>query len=128
MSPAPGKQFGPYEVLAKIGAGGMGEVWARDTRLDRTVAIKTSQAKFSDRFAREARAIAALNHPHNLPDLQRGADYLVMELVDGAPLLQFRPRWGCQRYEAGQQGCRYRAFSDFTFWRHSAASDSFPQL
>jgi serine/threonine protein kinase len=60
-----GERLGPYEVLALIGAGGMGEVWkARDTRLDRVVAIKVSQEKFSDRFEREARAVAALNHPH----------------------------------------------------------------
>jgi serine/threonine protein kinase len=60
-----GERLGPYEVLALIGAGGMGEVWkARDTRLDRVVANKDSQEKFSDRFEREARAVAALNHPH----------------------------------------------------------------
>jgi serine/threonine protein kinase len=56
-------ELGPYELLAPIGAGGIGETWkARDTRLDRTVAIKFSRAAFSDRFQREARAIAALNH------------------------------------------------------------------
>src|ERR1700734_254997 len=55
---SPGSRLGPYEILAPIGAGGMGEVWkARDPRLDRIVAIKTSSAKFSDRFEREARAI-----------------------------------------------------------------------
>ena len=60
-----GDTLGPYEIVAPIGAGGMGEVWkARDTRLDRLVAIKTSKAQLSERFAREARAIAALNHPH----------------------------------------------------------------
>src|SRR5437016_14396936 len=58
----PGSRLGPYEVLALIGAGGMGEVWkARDTRLDRIVAIKVSKEKFSERFEREARAVAALN-------------------------------------------------------------------
>ena len=67
----PGTHLGPYELLALIGAGGMGEVYkARDTRLDRTVAIKVLPAHLSDRseirerFEREARAIAALNHPH----------------------------------------------------------------
>ena len=65
MAVAAGTKLGPYEILALIGAGGMGEVYkARDTRLDRTVAIKVSQEKFSARFEREARAVAALNHPH----------------------------------------------------------------
>ena len=60
-----GDRLGPYEVLAPIGAGGMGEVWrARDTRLDRTVAIKTCKVEFNERFEREARAVSALNHPH----------------------------------------------------------------
>ena len=61
----PGGRLGPYEILAPIGAGGMGHVYkARDTRLDRLVAIKQSTTEFSDRFEREARAIAALNHPN----------------------------------------------------------------
>ena len=60
-----GARLGPYEILAPIGAGGMGEVYkARDTRLERTVAIKVAAAKFSERFERETRAVAALNHPH----------------------------------------------------------------
>jgi len=60
-----GERLGPYELLAQIGAGGMGEVWkARDTRLDRIVAIKRLKGEHGERFAREARAIAALNHPH----------------------------------------------------------------
>src|SRR5439155_324829 len=76
-----------YEILAPIGAGGMGEVWkARDPRLDRTVAIKTSQAHLSDRFEREARAIAALNHPHICQIYDVGPDYIVMEYIDGKPL------------------------------------------
>ena len=58
-----GDKLGPYEILAPIGAGGMGEVYkARDTRLDRIVAIKVSKTEFSERFEREARAVAALNH------------------------------------------------------------------
>jgi eukaryotic-like serine/threonine-protein kinase len=81
-----GERLGPYEVLALIGAGGMGEVWkARDTRLDRVVAIKVSQEKFSDRFEREARAVAALNHPHICTLYDVGPNYLVMEYVEGAP-------------------------------------------
>ena len=60
-----GPNSGPIEILALVGEGGMGQVWkARDTRLDRTVAIKTSHQQFNERFEREARAIAALNHPH----------------------------------------------------------------
>ncbi|HTD42547.1 MAG TPA: protein kinase, partial [Bryobacteraceae bacterium] len=80
-----GDRLGPYEVLAVIGEGGMGEVWkARDTRLDRIVALKVSKAQFSERFEREARSIAALNHPHicQLYDVVISEDapnYLVME-------------------------------------------------
>src|SRR5437016_6936208 len=85
-------KLGPYEILAPIGAGGMGEVWkARDTRLNRIVAIKTSKTEFSERFEREARAVAALNHPnigqlYDLGTLPQGGGYLVMEYVDGAPI------------------------------------------
>src|SRR4051812_18228033 len=83
----PGERLGPYEILKRIGMGGMGEVWkARDTRLDRTVAIKAPAARFSQRFEREARAVAALNHPHICTLHDVGPDYLVMEYVDGAPL------------------------------------------
>ena len=60
-----GTNLGPYEILASIGAGGMGEVYrAPDTKLKRDVAIKVSAAQFSERFEREARAIASLNRPH----------------------------------------------------------------
>src|SRR5436305_9369126 len=81
------RTFGPYEILAPIGAGGMGEVFkARDTRLDRIVALKTSREQFTDRFAREARAAAALNHPHIATLHDVGPDYLVMEFVEGETL------------------------------------------
>ena len=92
MPLSPGDKFGPYEILAPIGAGGMGEVYkARDTRLDRIVATKTSKMEFSERFAREARAVAALNHPnicqlYDLGTLPDGGGYLVMEYIDGSPL------------------------------------------
>jgi Tol biopolymer transport system component/predicted Ser/Thr protein kinase len=82
-----GSKLGPYEILAPIGAGGMGEVYrARDTRLERTVAIKVAAAKFSERFETEARAVAALNHPHICTLYDVGPDYLVMEYVEGHPL------------------------------------------
>jgi eukaryotic-like serine/threonine-protein kinase len=84
MAISVGDTLGPYEILAPIGAGGMGEVWkARDTRLDRIVAIKTSSKHFSERFEREARAIAALNHPNICQIYDVGPDYLVMEYVEG---------------------------------------------
>src|ERR1019366_3566993 len=87
MELKPGAKLGPYEIVARIGAGGMGEVWkARDTRLDRMVAIKTSSAKFSERFEREARAVAALNHPHICQHYDVGPDYLVMEYVQGTEI------------------------------------------
>ena len=84
-----GERLGPYEILAPIGAGGMGDVYsARDTRLHRDVAIKVSQDRFTERFELEARAIAALNHPNvcHLYDVE--ANYLVMELVDGPTLAE----------------------------------------
>ena len=87
MSLAPGSCCGPYEILNPIGAGGMGEVYkARDTRLDRTVAIKVSKEAFSERFEREARAVAVLNHPNICQLYDVGPDYLVMEFVEGPPI------------------------------------------
>src|SRR6516164_7111612 len=87
MSLAPGTRRGPYEILNPIGAGGMGEVYkARDTRLNRTVAIKVSKEAFSERFEREAQAVAALNHPNICQLYDVGPDYLVMEFVEGAPV------------------------------------------
>ena len=94
---APGTKLGPYEIVAAAGMGGMGEVYrARDTRLDRTVAIKVLPAHLSDqperrqRFDREARAISSLNHPNicTLYDVghQDGIDYLVMEYMEGETL------------------------------------------
>src|ERR1700693_3990108 len=87
MPLAPWTRLGPYEILAAIGAGGMGEVYkARDTRLNRIVAIKVSKEQFSERFEREARAVAALNHPHICQIYDVGPDYLVMEFVEGTEL------------------------------------------
>ena len=78
-----GDRLGPYEILGPIGAGGMGEVYrARDPRLNRDVAIKVSNAEFSERFVHEARSIAALNHPHICTLYDVGPNYLVMEYID----------------------------------------------
>jgi len=88
-----GTRFGPYEIVAPIGAGGMGEVYrGRDTRLDRTVAIKilpaafAQDAKFRIRFEREAKVISSLNHPHICALYDVGPDYLVMEHCEGETL------------------------------------------
>ncbi len=93
-----GTKLGPYEIQSAVGAGGMGEVYrARDTRLDRTVAVKIlaphlSSSELKQRLEREARAISALNHPHicHLYDVgsQEGIDYLVMEFVEGESLAE----------------------------------------
>ena len=82
-----GTKFGPYEILAPIGAGGMGEVHkTRDARLDRIVAIKVSKIEFNERFECEARVVAALNHPNICQLYDVGPNYLMMEYVEGAPL------------------------------------------
>ena len=87
MSLAPGTKLGPYEIVGQLGAGGMGEVYrARDSRLGRDVAIKISNENFSERFEREARSIAALNHPNICHLYDVGPNYLVMELIDGASI------------------------------------------
>ena len=87
MALATGTRLGPYQVVALIGAGGMGEVYkARDTRLDRTVAIKISQAEFSERFERETRAVGTLNHPNICQLYDVGPNYLVMEFIEGSPV------------------------------------------
>src|ERR1700694_2436468 len=79
-----GDKLGPFEILAAIGAGGMGEVYrARDPRLNRDVAIKVSAAQFSERFEREAKDIAALNHPNICQIYDVGPNYLVMEFIEG---------------------------------------------
>ena len=89
MELKPGEKLGPYEILYRIGLGGMGEVWrARDPRLNRDVAIKISAHRFTDRFERESRAIAALNHPNVCILHDVGPNYLVMELVEGPTLAE----------------------------------------
>jgi serine/threonine-protein kinase len=82
-----GSRVGPYEIVARIGAGGMGTVYrAHDSRLGRDVAIKVSEERFTERFEREARAVAALNHPNICTLHDIGPDYLVMEFVEGETL------------------------------------------
>ena len=99
MSVTAGARLGPYEITSRLGAGGMGEVFkAKDTRLDRTVAIKllapslTADVHARERFSREARAIASLSHPHicALHDVgeRDGSSYLVMEYLDGETLAE----------------------------------------
>ena len=93
-----GKTLGPHQILDRLGAGGMGEVYrAKDTRLDRTVAIKillsgTGNPKQTQRFAREARAVSKVNHPHicTLYDIgeQDGVQFIVMEYLEGETLAQ----------------------------------------
>jgi serine/threonine protein kinase len=95
----PGMQLGPYRVEQLIGSGGMGRVYrARDIRLGRAVAIKVTSGEFTGRFEREARAIAALAHPHICTLFDVGPNYLVMELVEGESLAG-RLRKGPLRFE-----------------------------
>ncbi len=87
MALSPGARLGPYEIVGPVGAGGMGEVYkARDTRLERTVAVKVSKEAFEERFRNEALAVASLNHAHICTLYDVGPDYIVMELVEGKPL------------------------------------------
>ena len=82
-----GTRLGAYEITAHIGSGGMGDVYrAHDSRLGRDVAVKVSAEQFSERFEREARAIAALNHTNICHLYDVGPNYLVMEIVEGQTL------------------------------------------
>jgi serine/threonine protein kinase len=131
MALAVGTKLGPYEILSPIGAGGMGEVYrARDTRLDRTVAIKFSQQQFSERFEREARAVAALNHPHLCSLYDVGPDspfpsfcgpasrrpYKSEALSHPSPVERKRNRVECARalsYVASDFGCVVESADSF---------------
>ncbi len=80
----PGQTLGPYQIVSFLAAGGMGAVYrARDPRMGREVAIKVAAERFSERFSREVRAVAALNHPNICQVYDVGPNYLVMELVEG---------------------------------------------
>src|SRR5262245_15517421 len=90
---AHGSQLGPYQILSLLGAGGMGQVYkAFDPRFPRQIAIKMAAERFSERFAREVRAIATLNHPNICTIHDVGPNYLVMELVDGETLRDWLTR------------------------------------
>src|SRR5881227_711949 len=94
-----GTRLGPYEIVALLGEGGMGEVYrARDTRLGRQVAVKVVHSQFSARFQTEARAIAALNHPNICTLHDIGPNYLVMEFVEGETLSGPLPVDTCLHY------------------------------
>src|ERR1700730_7309127 len=108
-------RLGPYEILSAIGAGGMGEVYrARDTRLDRCVAIKILPAHFSSnperkgRFEREARTLSSVAHPHicHLYDVgsQSGVEFLVMELLEGETLAERLKKGPLPLHEVSQIG------------------------
>lgn len=146
MAISAGERFGHYEILSLLGKGGMGEVWrARDTRLDRDVAIKLLPAEFAQntdrlrRFEQEARATSALNHPNILTiydigtsDVDGSAPFIVMELLEGEELRAsdcFGPSGGARqrhrppRPEAGEF-VRYhrRSSEDSGFWFGQAAT------
>ncbi len=119
MALAPGVRLGPYEVLAAIGKGGMGEVWrARDTKLGREVAIKTLPEAFAAdpdrraRFEREAKLLASLNHPnigtiHGLEDAD-GTTALILELIEGDTLAE-RLQRGAIPVEEALRHCQVEA-------------------
>ncbi len=115
MALTSGTRLGPYEILAPIGAGGMGEVYkATDTRLDRTVAIKVLPEHLAEsperkaRFEREAKAISQLNHPHicTLYDVgeQDGIDFIVMEYIEGETLAERLKKGALKLEEALEYG------------------------
>src|SRR6266487_5063718 len=120
MALSAGSRLGPYHILSPLGEGGFGEVYkARDTRLDRTVAIKilpSADPELKSRFEREAKAIASLQHPHicTLHDVghQDGTDYLVMEDLEGETLDKKIARGPIKLDEALKIGSRSR-----TLWR-----------
>jgi serine/threonine protein kinase len=123
MALANGTRLGPYEIVAPVGAGGMGEVYrARDTRLDRTVAIKILPSPFADdatrrqRFEREAKVVSSLNHPNicMLHDIghQDGVDFIVMEYLDGESLAERLEKGPLQAVQVLQYGTQIASALD----------------
>ena len=116
-----GHRLGPYEILARIGGGGMGDVYkARDTHLPRTVAVKVPKAPYSERFRREANTIAQLNHPHICTLYDAGQDYLVIEYVEGTPLKGPLPADRAMAYARQSRCARGRASAA----RHPSGSEA----
>jgi len=116
---ASGTRLGPYEIVSLIGSGGMGEVWrARDTRLDRSVAVKILTEDFArsserrERFTREARTISQLDHPHICVLYDVGDDYLVMELLEGETLAERIARGALPLSEVVRYGAEIAAALD----------------
>jgi len=131
MSLSAGARLGPFEILSPLGAGGMGEVYkARDTRLERTVAIKvlpqhlSSSPEVRQRFEREAKTISSLSHPHicALYDVgnQDGVEYLVMEYLEGETLAERLVRGPLPLEQTLRFGSRSR-----TRWRRRIGKESF---
>jgi serine/threonine-protein kinase len=107
MALSTGERLGPYQIEGKIGQGGMGQVFrATDMRLGRAVAIKVCEEKFTNRFEREARAIAALNHPNICTLFDIGPNYLVMELLEGETLAERLSRGALPVDEALRAGAQ----------------------
>ena len=126
MPLASGTRLGPYEIVAPIGAGGMGEVYkATDTRLGRIVAVKLLASEFSERFEVEARAISAVNHPNicALYDIgtHEGRGYLVLEYLEGSPLQRAHARRRCAE---GGHSDRRRARSRAPERDHASRSET----
>jgi serine/threonine protein kinase len=132
MPLSPGTHLGLYELIGLLGSGGMGEVYrARDTRLNRDVAIKILPAAFSDdaecldRFEREARILSTLNHPNLLSIYDVGSQnsihYLVSELLDGEMLRQRIHGWGFADFKDGKPGDK--ALHETCFPCHIPAKD-----
>ena len=127
----PGQRLGSYEVIALLGVGGMGQVYqARDPRLERDIALKvlqTDDAEHRKRFAREARAIAALNHPnivtiHSVEEVD-GQPFLTMELIEGTPLNRLIPPGGFELPDEGQLATMRRNFSKGRRFRRIAKEE-----
>ena len=131
MNLEPGSRLGPYEITARAGAGGMGEVWrGRDTRLGRDVAIKVLPAEFAEnaqlraRLDREARSISALSHPHICTLFDVGEGFLVMEFIEGESLAARLSRGPLSLTEVLRYGSRSLPHSTLHIARDSCIATS----